>query len=42
VAGELVCANADGISIRRHDEQVGEVMVHFPREGFSLRPAKGR
>lgn len=40
IAGELVRATGAGISLRRIDDQAGEVMVHFPRTGFSLRPAK--
>jgi glutathione S-transferase len=36
VAGEIVFSNAHEIAIRRHDEQVGEVVVHFPRAGFAV------
>jgi len=34
VAGELVASDAHEIAIRRHDARAGEVVVHFPREGF--------
>jgi glutathione S-transferase len=39
VAGEIVFGNAHEIAIRRHDEQVGDVVVHFPRAGFTVMPA---
>lgn len=34
VVGEIVFSNAYEIAIRRHDERAGDVVVHFPREGF--------
>jgi glutathione S-transferase len=34
VTGELVGLAPDRISIKRSDERVGEVVVHFPRAGF--------
>jgi len=34
VVGEIVSSSAYEIAIRRHDERVGEVVVHFPREGI--------
>ncbi len=34
VVGEIVSSNAYEIAIRREDPRVGEVVVHFPREGF--------
>lgn len=34
VAGELIFADAHQIAIRRHDDRVGEVVVHFPHEGY--------
>ncbi len=34
VTGTLVGLTPDRISIRRNDERVGEVVVHFPRAGF--------
>lgn len=34
VVGEIVASNAYEIAIRRHDERAGEVVVHFPREGY--------
>ena len=34
VAGELVSSSAQHIAIKRSDERVGEVVVHFPRAGF--------
>jgi glutathione S-transferase len=36
VAGEIVFGNAHEIAIRRHHEQVGDVVVHFPRAGFTV------
>ena len=34
VVGELVFSNAQEIAIKRHDADVGDVVVHFPRAGF--------
>lgn len=39
VVGELVGYGADEIAVRREDERVGEVVVHFPRVGFAIRRA---
>jgi glutathione S-transferase len=39
IAGELVFSNAYEIAIRRTDPQVGEVVVHFPRAGFTVTKA---
>ncbi len=39
VTGILVGLTADRVSIKRSDERVGEVVVHFPRAGFILAPA---
>jgi len=39
VVGELVFADAHEIALRRHDERVGEVVVHFPKEGMVILPA---
>lgn len=36
VVGELVGLNSDRVSIKRTDERVGDVVVHFPRAGFVL------
>src|SRR5471032_230177 len=36
IAGEIVFSNAHQIAIRRTDPAVGEVVVHFPRAGFSV------
>jgi glutathione S-transferase len=38
VSGELVFADAHEIALRRTDERAGEVVVHFPREGFLVLP----
>jgi glutathione S-transferase len=38
VAGEIVSMSAQHIAIRRLDERVGEVVVHFPRAGFLVLP----
>ena len=37
VEGELVFIGADEVALRRHDDTVGEVVVHFPRRGYDLR-----
>ena len=37
VEGELVFINTDEIALRRHDDTVGEIVVHFPRRGYDLR-----
>jgi glutathione S-transferase len=39
VVGELVASSPREIAIRRHDPEVGEVVVHFPRAGFVVTPA---
>ena len=39
IAGEIVFTNAHEIAIRRHDAQVGEIVVHFPRAGFVVAKA---
>lgn len=39
VAGRLVAVTANEIVLRRHDEQVGEIQIHFPRAGFDVEPA---
>ena len=39
VIGEILGSSADEIVIRREDERVGEVFVHFPRAGFIVSPA---
>lgn len=36
VAGEVVNVNAHTIAIRRNDERVGAVVVHFPRVGYRV------
>jgi glutathione S-transferase len=39
IAGEIVFGNAHEIAIRRSAPEVGEVVVHFPRAGFTVAPA---
>jgi glutathione S-transferase len=39
VTGEIVSLSAQHIAIRRHDERVGDVVVHFPRAGFLVTDA---
>jgi glutathione S-transferase len=39
VAGEIVFTNAHEIAIRRRDPQVGDIVVHFPRAGFTVMTA---
>jgi glutathione S-transferase len=38
VGGEIVSLSAQHIAIRRIDERVGEIVVHFPRAGFLVLP----
>ncbi|MHC2336229.1 glutathione S-transferase family protein [Bradyrhizobium sp. USDA 4454] len=38
VRGEIVSLSAQHIAIRRSDERIGEVVVHFPRAGFLVIP----
>jgi glutathione S-transferase len=38
VGGEIVSLSARQIAIRRVDERVGEIVVHFPRAGFLVTP----
>lgn len=38
--GVLVHLAADEIALRREDARAGEVVVHFPRLGYDLRPAR--
>ena len=37
IEGELVLIDAEEIALRRHDDGVGEIVVHFPRRGYDLR-----
>lgn len=39
VTGELVALTPNEVALRRRDERVGEVVVHFPRVGYDLRRA---
>lgn len=39
VEGELVLIDRDEIALRRHNAEVGQVVVHFPRLGYDLRAA---
>jgi glutathione S-transferase len=36
VAGEVVASSTHEIAIRRRDDQVGDIAVHFPRIGFRV------
>jgi len=38
VEGELVLIDTDEIAVSRRDGEVGNVVVHFPRLGYDLRP----
>jgi glutathione S-transferase len=40
VRGEIVSLSAQHISIRRHDDLVGDIVVHFPRAGFAVSPSR--
>ncbi len=37
--GKLVSSSATEIAIGRHDDRVGEIVVHFPREHYVVLPA---
>lgn len=39
VDGDLVAIDRDRIVLRRDDAEAGTVHVHFPRDGFTVRPA---
>jgi glutathione S-transferase len=39
VVGELVTADPQEVAVRRHDPELGDLVVHFPRIGFQVRPA---
>ncbi len=39
VVGDVVYCDIDEVAIARHDETVGDVVVHFPRIKYSIRPA---
>ena len=38
IDGEIVSLSAQHIAIRRHDPRVGEVVLHFPRAGYIVKP----
>jgi glutathione S-transferase len=38
VGGEIVSLSAQHIAMRRVDERIGEIVVHFPRAGFLVIP----
>jgi len=38
VGGEIVSLSAQHIWIRRLDERIGEIVIHFPRAGFLVIP----
>ncbi len=40
VAGTLARLTTDEIAIRRTDERAGEIVVHFPRDGYEVRAAE--
>lgn len=39
VEGELLSLSAEEVVVKRDDEQVGELAVHFPRAGYVIKPA---
>jgi glutathione S-transferase len=39
VGGEIVSLSPQHIAIRRVDERIGEIVVHFPRAGFLVLPS---
>jgi glutathione S-transferase len=36
IRGEIVSLSAQHIAIRRRDERAGEIVIHFPRAGFTI------
>jgi hypothetical protein len=36
VTGELIVSKTDEVAIKRMDEKVSEVYVHFPRVGYKM------
>ena len=38
IVGELVGTTVNTVSVRREDPRVGEVVVHFPKIGYSVEP----
>ena len=38
ITGEVSWVNRDEIAIARHHERCGDVVVHFPRVGYRVRP----
>jgi glutathione S-transferase len=36
VSGEIIALSSHHIAIRRHDPRAGEMVVHFPRAGFTV------
>ena len=41
VEGRLISLEVNEVAISREDPQIGEVVVHFPRLGYDLRPLQG-
>ena len=39
VVGDVVYCDIDEVALARRDEKVGDVVVHFPRNKYSIRPA---
>ena len=39
VVGDVVYCDVDEVAIARKDEQVGDVIVHFPRMKYPIRAA---
>ena len=39
IEGEIVSHSVHHIAIRRHDPELGEVVVHFPRLGYVVTDA---
>jgi glutathione S-transferase len=39
VRGVIVSLSAQHIAIKRHDDRIGETVVHFPRAGFAVFPS---
>lgn len=40
ISGELVSSSAQHVALRQHNDEVGNVVIHFPRAGYVVMPAQ--
>jgi hypothetical protein len=38
IKGEIIGTTVSSVSIRRNDPRVGDVVVHFPKIGYTVEP----